>query len=114
MIPLDQDKLRLMVRVSVLHAAAPDVLSAFELDTLWAVNERALKLDLNATTTIEEWAVIETAHAGLVAALKTRVWSYGMDDGRYRLKVMPATPVMDNGYAGIDKHFPRVKGRTKA
>lgn len=62
---IDQQKSAFLVRVAVLHKSAPTVLSAFELETLWALTERALDYDIEAETTAEEWAVVEQAHAAL-------------------------------------------------
>ncbi len=64
---LDQAKLETLVKVSRLHAAHPHVLSAFEVETLWAVNERALAFDIEAETTPAEWCFIGQALLDLLA-----------------------------------------------
>jgi hypothetical protein len=65
---LDQAKLETLIKVSRLHAAHPHVLSAFEVETLWAVNERALAFDIEAETTDAEWCVVGQALLALLAA----------------------------------------------
>jgi hypothetical protein len=70
MMPIDEAKCVLLVRVSVLHKAAPEVLSAFELETLWQLNQRALEMGDDAEITAEEWAVVERAHDALERSLR--------------------------------------------
>jgi hypothetical protein len=62
---LDQNKLKTLVEVSVLHAAHPEVLSRFEEEVLWALNERALVMGDYAMCTLDEWAVVEMSMAAL-------------------------------------------------
>ncbi len=65
---LDQAKLDTLVKVSRLHAAHPHVLSEFEVETLWAANERALQFDMQAETTEAEWCIVGQALLALLEA----------------------------------------------
>ncbi len=67
---LDQARLETLVKVSRLHAAHPHVLSEFEIETLWAINERALAFDLEAETTPAEWCLVGQCLLDLLAAVR--------------------------------------------
>lgn len=71
-IALDQAKIEQIVTVCQLRCVHSDVLSAFEVETLWLVNMRALELDLSATVTDAEWTVILDAHASLAKVARDR------------------------------------------
>lgn len=68
-----------LVSATQLHARMPEVLAPFEVELLWELSERALKHDLAATMTADEWAIAQDCMASLRARLdQHRVVADGM------------------------------------
>jgi len=67
---IDLNHLWYLNRVAILHRDNPDVLSAFEVETLWEMAERHLQLGDDTLTTAAEWGVIMGAYDPLTAAHK--------------------------------------------
>jgi|GEM_PF-4596688 len=66
-----QEKLKTICLTATHHAAMPEVLSKFEVETLWDV---AARLSAPAPeTTQEEWSVIEAAYRALAASWEARI-----------------------------------------
>lgn len=58
---MTHDQIETLVEVRGLDAKYPKVLSDFEVETIWSMCDRCLRLDQAAMTTPQEWAVVEGA-----------------------------------------------------
>ncbi len=67
-VAIDQDRCRVLVDIATLNKSHPDVLSSWEVELLWDINERALELGDVAVATTAEWVIVEDMLASLKRA----------------------------------------------